>query len=85
MASNANVNLCILWEDEVRTAARLLHELHEASGTDDEERESGLASAALVACMTALWGLTDDRAAVILASREIRKRGTTEPQHSEQP
>lgn len=39
MASETNLKLCILWEDELRTAARLLHEMHaEAERADAAER-----------------------------------------------
>lgn len=69
MSDKVTINLCILWEDELRTAARLLAEMQAAS--DDSFQEK--ARAALQASLTALHGLTDDRTAVMLSSAELRK------------
>lgn len=70
MASNVETKLVLLWEDEIRAAARALKAAHEAS----EEDWPTLAGVAHAACMTALWGVTDDCPLAMLASSEIRKR-----------
>jgi hypothetical protein len=71
MADKTTLPLCILWEDELRTAARLLAEMNEAK----EEEFNTKASAALNACVVALHGLTDERIAVMLAASTIRRKG----------
>ncbi len=75
MSNAVNLNLCILWEDELRAAARLLHTAHEIceGANTSEEAKDAAASAAYQACMVALWGLRDDHAAVLMASGEIRR------------
>lgn len=69
MASNVEAKLVLLWEDEIRAAARALKAAHEAS----EEDWPTLAGIAHAACMTALWGVTDDCPLAMLASSEIRR------------
>ena len=69
MSHTANITLCILWEDELRTAAKLLAEMN-ASSEDDFPQK---ARNALTACVVALHGLTDERTAVMLSTSELRK------------
>ncbi len=70
MASKADIHLVLLWEDELRIAAKALKAAHEASNEDFAR----LGTIALQACMAALWGVTDDCALAMLASSEIRTR-----------
>jgi hypothetical protein len=70
-SGGAKLNLCILWEEELRTASRLLMELQD-DDTDDVWSEK--ARNALQACMTALWGLTDDKMAVMVGAGELHRR-----------
>ena len=69
MSHNATITLCILWEDELRTAARLLAEMQAADNDTFQEK----ARAALQASLTALHGLTDDKTAVMLSTAELKK------------
>jgi hypothetical protein len=64
------VKLCIIWEEELRVAARLLNKLRAA--TDEEFPE--IARDALNACLTALYGLTDENNAVILSADPEKRR-----------
>lgn len=72
MAENTTIKLCLLWEGELREAARLLQAAH-AEGLDDEARGVAMAQA-FQAAAAALWGLTDDHACVLVGSDEIRKQ-----------
>ena len=72
MASNVETKLVLLWEDEIRAAAKALKAAHEASEADWPT----LAGVAHAACMTALWGVTDDCPLAMLASSEIRRCAT---------
>lgn len=77
MTNNVSIALTILWEDELRAASRLLREAHEQP---DEELRGEMMANAYAACQTALWGLKDDHAIVLLANSEIRRQvPTTEP------
>lgn len=74
------LNLCILWEGELREAARLIHEAH-AEDLDDETRGVKMAEA-FNAATVALWGLTAEHACVLVGSDEIlrskkKRRSTT--------
>lgn len=71
MSDNTTIKLCILWEGELRAAARLMHQAH-AEGLDDETRGE-MMNQAFQAAAVALWGLTDDHACVLVGSDEIRK------------
>lgn len=73
MPGTANLKLCILWEDELRLASKLLKVAQEAP--EDKAAEAG--AAAYAACMVALWGLADDANAVLLAAADIRPKPTT--------
>ena len=75
MSENTTIKLCILWEGELREAARLLHQAH-AEGLDDDTRSEAM-NQAFLAAVTALWGLTDDHACVLVGSDEIRKKRAT--------
>jgi hypothetical protein len=71
MADNVTLHLCVLWEDELREAARLLHAVKKMPEGD---KRDGMIGAAYQACMVSLWGLTDDRVAVLVGSGEIKAR-----------
>ena len=72
MADTVKIALCILWEAELRQAARLLATANSLPSGDPDEENACMA--AYAACATALAGLTDDKAVVMIASDEIRKR-----------
>ena len=73
MSDAANISLCVLWESELRTAARLLQKAFtkpEAVLEDAAAEEASRALMyhdALLAAYTALAHLTDDRAVVIIS------------------
>ena len=69
MSSRADMTLCILWEDELRTAARLL----EVAQTCPDEDASKAMAAAYGACLVALHGLADEKTAVMVSAPAIRK------------
>ena len=71
MAETVNLNLCILWEDELRTAAKLLREA--AAITDDDQRAVAMISA-YRACQVALYGLKDEHVVVMIGAGELRKK-----------
>lgn len=72
MTYKANIELCILWEDELRLAAKMLHAMHDEN---DPEAYREKAVTALQACSTALYGLHDDgKVAVMLGASELHKR-----------
>lgn len=81
MADHVELSLCILWEEELRTAARLLHRSADESLSEEDRNEAAVQG--FSAAMVALWGLTDDRACVLIGSDEIRKarkrRAPTQP------
>jgi hypothetical protein len=70
MSDSAKVQLCIVWEDELRTAAKLLRAMEDAE-TDDDYQVA--ASHALRACCTALWGVADDHCLVMLGAASLHK------------
>lgn len=72
MSDATHINLCILWEGELREASRLFMA---AANEPDEARQRVLINEAYHAGEAALWGLTDDHACVLVGSDEIRKAG----------
>ena len=74
MADTQILTLCILWEDELRAAAKLLHEVPTIS--DDDERAQAMVTA-YRACAVALHGLTDDKVVVMISARELIKKVLT--------
>lgn len=86
MSDATSINLCILWEVELRKASRLIHEAH-ADGLTDEARGIAM-SKAFSAATVALWGLTADHACVLVGSDEIlkarKKQRRTTPTSNEQ-
>lgn len=76
MAETTTLNLCILWEDELRTAAKLLREA--AALTDDDQRARAMATA-YRACQVALYGLKDDSHVVMIGADGLRKRRKAQP------
>lgn len=70
MSVGTSIKLCILWEAELRQASRLFMA---AASEPDEAKQSALMNEAYRAGETALWGLTDDQAVVLVGSDEIRK------------
>ena len=72
MSDSARIHLCLLWEDELRLAAKLVQVVN-AMDDNDPERKKAIQSA-WGACSAALYGLTDEKAAVMLANPEIKIR-----------
>lgn len=70
-SGGVKLNLCILWEDELRAASKLLMELQDE---DSDDVWSEKAKLALQSCMTALWGLKDDSAVVMIGASELHLR-----------
>ena len=70
MTAKISLHLCILWEDELRAAARALYAMKEANKDDFPDK----ARDALNACLVALHGLKDDRVAVMLGASEVRSQ-----------
>lgn len=69
MSDTAQISLCILWENELREAAKLLAELRDASDAEYNAK----AAAALNACLVALHSLTDEKHPVLISADEVRK------------
>lgn len=67
------IKLCVLWEGELRQAAKLLQAAFDSTG-EDEDRRAEKYRNALLASHTALIGLTDDKVVVMIGSDAIRKR-----------
>ena len=65
MSAGANIKLVLLWEAELRAAGRALAKANE-TGTNDDW------AVAMGACMTALAGVEDDSALVLIAADAIR-------------
>jgi hypothetical protein len=71
MSNSVQVHLCILWEDEIKVAARLLKDVHDYKHTDGETSDQAfgdLVTSALNACMTALWSAEDETRPLLLSS-----------------
>lgn len=62
--------IVVLWDDEVRQAAKLLREWHDCQ---DEAQRDRLAVDAFNACLVALWGVREDSALVMLGSSAIQR------------
>ncbi len=80
MADKAASKLVVLWENEIRIAARLLHEAVELSSkegrTEPEETYlSNLVFDALNASIAALAGAEDDEATLVLSSHQALRIG----------
>lgn len=71
MSDTVKMELCILWEGELRQAARLLQIAFDAE-EDDGEREPKF-SQAILAAHIALKHLTDDKVVCMIAADTIRK------------
>lgn len=69
MSDTAVISLCILWENELREAARLLADLKDAR----DEEYSSRAVKALNACLVALHSLTDEKHPVLISADDVRK------------
>ena len=72
MADKANITFCILWEDELRNASKLLAVANDMS--NDDPGLGKAQSVAWAACTIALHGLTEDKSVVMMAARELGKR-----------
>lgn len=72
MSGKGDFQLCVLWEAELRAAARLIER---ADALPPEDPGFGMAAAeAFQACRVALFHVSDERALVLVGSDEIKKR-----------
>ena len=72
MTDTVKLNLCILWEGELRKAAKLLAT---AQATPTGPEQNNAVVTAYAACLVALHGLTDDHIAVMVGDDAIRRVG----------
>ena len=70
MGEQVNAKLCILWEQEIRAAAKALAALQEEGISDDEYRDRAVR--ALNACLVALHHVDDDAAVVMVAAATVK-------------
>lgn len=70
MADTPIVQLCILWEDELRQAAELLKAANDLP--EDDPGALKASQQAWAACSVALHGLTAEKSVVMLAHRDVR-------------
>ena len=83
MADAVTLHLCVLWEDELREAARALRALEGVK--QDTPEWSRVLVEGYRACQVALYGLTDDKVAVMVGNAAIRgtakraRKGKTKP------
>ena len=73
MSDMAQSRLILLWEHEVRIAARLLVKAFDAQTKDDKSPEEELAAGVLMvdafnACLAALHGADDEEATLVLSA-----------------
>ena len=73
MSDKATLKLCVLWENELRIASKLIHAVHDLPAETPEDVKDKAARDAFLAATVALWGLTDDSACV-LAAGSLSKR-----------
>lgn len=74
MTEKATLELCVLWEGELRAASKLIHKLHDADDQNMPNAEyNKLVMDTLNACMVALWDI-GDTPIVLLASEKIRRK-----------
>ena len=69
MAGGVTLQLCVIWEQELRQAAKALATMHEASDAEWPEK----ARIALDACSVALYGLTDERTPVMIGAAKLKE------------
>lgn len=74
MSDPAKIELCIIWENELRQAARLMREAfaHAHSNQAETAERAEIYTRAILATHTALHDLTDDRICVILGPETMR-------------
>ena len=70
MADKVKFKLVVLWEDELRFAARLLRQVLD---TPEDGRAEAMIEA-YRACQVALWGIDDDCVLAMLGNSEIKSR-----------
>lgn len=73
MADSVPITLCILWEGELRAAAKALAALE---GCPDSEYPKQ-AVVALNACLVALHDVTDEKLLVLIGADGVKKRLAT--------
>ena len=71
MSDIAKFTLCVLWESELRQAAKLLQVCFDADKGDPDLGDK--MSHALTSAHVALVGLTDDKVVCMVGSDQIRK------------
>lgn len=82
MASEAKLEVVILWDNEIREAARLLHAWHDSP---DKDSRPDLMADAFNACLVALWGVREGTGLVMLGSRDIERLARPSPEFMLEP
>ena len=79
MSDTAKIRVVILWDHELRDAARSLKAFSEMPDTASSSERAAVATAALNACWAALWDLAKDpdeqNLTVMAVSAKKTKRG----------
>jgi hypothetical protein len=77
MADTADIGrIVVIWDDEIRSAAKLMREWHDC---EDEDERDKLAITAFNACLVALWGVREDSPLLMLGSGSIKRMQTARP------
>jgi hypothetical protein len=66
MGSTADMKLIVVWEGELRIAAKAIKEFRLACADGNEDRINRTANVALQACGVALEGCEDESAAIVI-------------------
>ena len=76
MPGAAKYNLLILFEDEIRAAAKLLAQAHKMYADDpgNEDANNRAMIDAICACAVALQGADDDSASILLTNKPAHKK-----------
>ena len=72
MSNKVTINLCVLWESELRQAAKLLQQCFDTEPGDPEL--ANRMSHALTAAHAALLGLTDDKVVCMISGELVARK-----------
>lgn len=75
MSAKAEYKLIVLFDDEIRKAARLLDEFEAANKAGDDDRAAHLVAEALHACLIALAGAGKEDNCILVMSTKPNERG----------
>ena len=76
MAAEGKIDFVMLWEEELRLAAKLFDDYHALPDDASEEDEQQAALAAFHAADAALNGLKPDTSVVMLSNRTVKAAAT---------